>query len=124
MEVSIVLESNDKVKEDYKVHPLSNIGEAAKDSFLTIKIYEYFKSKISSKGYSKEATNSIMKRIEECIPKENLCSFFTFDQLNIRLDILIKEISMKAESRGISIDEKDLKDYLIQVYNENKNWIK
>ena len=124
MEVSIVLESNDKVKEDFKVHPLSNIGEVAKDRFLTIKIYEYFKSKISSKGYSKETANSIMKRIEECIPKEKLCSFFTFDQLNIMLDILIKEISMKAESRGISIDEKDLKDYLIQVYNENKNWIK
>lgn len=123
MEVSIILEGANPTKGNFKVDSNKPIGLIANNSFITIKLFEYFRNKISEKGYSEDPTKSIMQKIEQCIPEDRVSVYLKPDDGDYKLDILVREISMKAENRGISIDEENLKEYLKCIRNENKKWL-
>ena len=64
-----------------------------------------------------------MQKIEQCIPEDRVSVYLKSDDGDHKLDILVREISMKAYNRGITIDEKNLKEYLKHVRDENKHWL-
>lgn len=123
MEVSIVLERNNATKESFTVNSNKPLGLDANNSFITIKLFEYFRNKISDKGYSEDATKCIMQKIEQCIPEDKVSVYLKHDDGDHKLNILVREISIKAYNRGITIDEKNLKEYLKHVRDENKHWL-